>query len=48
MESIIGRGQRVNGGHLRERQDETKSIREVKNLHKRVFSLKGIRLKYAV
>jgi hypothetical protein len=36
------RGEPVNGGHLREMQDKTKSISKVENLHKREFSLKVI------
>jgi hypothetical protein len=46
--SIIYKGERVNGGHLREMQDKIKTIRKVENLHKLAFSLKGVLLKYAV
>jgi hypothetical protein len=42
------RGERVNGGHLREMQDKIETIRKVENLHKRAFSRKGVLLKYAV
>jgi hypothetical protein len=42
------RGERVNGGHLREMQAKTKTTRKVETLHERAFSLKGILLKYAV
>jgi hypothetical protein len=41
------RGERVNGGHVREIQDKIKTTRKVENLHKRAFSLKGVLLKYA-
>jgi hypothetical protein len=43
-----GRGERVNGSHLREMQEKTKSIRKVRNVHKRAFCLQGILLKCAV
>jgi hypothetical protein len=42
------RGQRVNGGHLREMQDKLETTSEVENLHKWALSLKGALLKYAV
>jgi hypothetical protein len=41
------RGERANGGHLREMQDKTKNI-QVETLYKLAFSLKGLVLKYAV
>jgi hypothetical protein len=44
----IIRGERANGGHLREMQDKTKNIHEVETLYKLAFSLKGLALKYAV
>jgi hypothetical protein len=42
------RGERVNGGHLKEMQNKTKSIRKVETLYKLAFSPKGLFLKYAV
>jgi hypothetical protein len=42
------RGERVNGGHIREMKDKTKSISKVENLHERAFSMEGILLKYVV
>jgi hypothetical protein len=44
----VHRGGRVNGGHLREQQDKTKSIRKVENIYKPTFNIKGLLLKYAV
>jgi hypothetical protein len=41
------RGEWVNDGHLRQMQDKTKCICNVKYVPKRAFSLKGILHKYA-
>jgi hypothetical protein len=46
-EGDTGRGERVNGGHVRDMQNKIKNVRKVENLHKRAFSLKGVLLKYA-
>jgi hypothetical protein len=35
------RGERVNGGHLREMQDKTKRKHKAENLYKLAFILKG-------
>jgi hypothetical protein len=42
------RGERVNGSHLRDKQDKIKTICKVENLHKWAFGLKGVLLKYTV
>jgi hypothetical protein len=45
---VFIRGGPVNGGHLRELQDKTKSIRRVENVYKLEFSGKHVLLQYAM
>jgi hypothetical protein len=48
VHSFHGRGERVNGCHLRKMQINTRRMRKVENLHNRAFSLKDKLLKYVV